>query len=284
MFKLFSLLLRRLRRSWLYGLLSVTVAISLCIGSQQPGYTFSWSDLIRGGIQVIQLSNLSDSQEVKVGSQINQQLISQGQIRTYRNAQLNRYVNQIGQQLARNSDRPNIPYTFQIVNDRSVNAFATMGGFVYINTGLMRLADNEAELASVIAHEIGHIAGRHAVKQMRQRAINQGLLSATGLDESTVVQLGVQLAVNLPHSREDEFEADRMGLATLRRTGYAPAGMISFMKKLQRQSASVPTFLSTHPATSDRVVTLQRKVDPRTADRGRGLNQQAYKNQISSLR
>ncbi len=284
MFKLFSLLLRRCRRSWLYGLLSVTVAVSLCIGSQQPGYTLSWSDLIRGGIQVIQLSNLSDSQEVQFGRQINQQLISQGQIRTYRNARLNRYVNQIGQQLARNSDRPNIPYTFQIVNDRSVNAFATMGGFVYINAGLMRVADNEAELASVIAHEIGHIAGRHAVKQTRQKAINQGLLSVTGLDESTVVQLGVQLAVNLPHSRDDEFEADRMGLATLKRTGYAPAGMISFMKKLQRQSASVPTFLSSHPATSDRVVALQRKVDPQTANRGRGLNKQAYKNQISSLR
>ncbi|MFM7578978.1 MAG: M48 family metalloprotease, partial [Microcystaceae cyanobacterium] len=138
-----------------------------------------------------------------------------------RNRPLNEYINEIGQHLAQNSDRPDLPYTFQVVNDRAINAFATMGGFVYINTGTILAADNEAELASVIAHEIGHITARHSVTRMRDMALSQGLMTAAGLQESTIVNMGVQLAVNLPMSREAEMEADQLGLKMLTRAGYA---------------------------------------------------------------
>jgi len=138
MFNLFSFSSRRYRRRWFYPLLSFVVAFSLWVGSPQPSQALPWFDLLIRGVQVIQLSNISDKQEVQIGRQINQQLVSR-EIRLYRNREINDYVNQIGQRLVKNSDRPDIPYTFQVVNDKGINAFATMGGFVYVNAGLMTL-------------------------------------------------------------------------------------------------------------------------------------------------
>jgi predicted Zn-dependent protease len=135
----------------------------------------------------------------------------------------------------------------------------------------------------VVAHEIGHIVGRHAIKQMRQQAISQGVLTAAGLDRSAAVQIGVELALSRPNSREDELEADQLGLTNLKRAGYAPVGMISFMRKLLKQGGSVPSILSTHPATSERIKALEAKVDPQTANSGMGLDTQAYQSKISSL-
>lgn len=229
---------------------------------------------------MIQLSNISDQQEIQIGRQINQQLVS-SDIQLYRNSDVNRYVAQIGQRLAANSDRPDIPYKFQVVNDDSINAFATMGGFVYVNTGLLKLADNEAELASVISHEIGHIARHHALEQMRQTAIAGGVATAAGLDRNAAVQIGVDLALRRPNSRKDEFQADQAGLQTLGRAGYAESAMISFMEKLL-SSRSVPSFLSTHPATRDRIAALQRAIDPQKAN-GSGLDNATYKAKIRPL-
>ncbi|MDJ0690864.1 MAG: M48 family metallopeptidase [Xenococcaceae cyanobacterium MO_188.B32] len=281
MFKFFSW---RFRKSWFYTLISIFSAAIVCLTNIQPSYSISWFDLIRQGVQVIQLSNISNKQEIALGKQINEQLIKSGQAKIYRDRQITNYINQIGQKLAKNSERPDIPYTFQVVNDKSINAFATMGGYVYVNTGLMLAAENEAELASVIGHEIGHIVGRHAIEHMRQRAISQGILSVAGLDQSAAVQIGVDLAVNRPNSREDELEADRLGLANLKKAGYAPSGMVSFMKKLLKQGSSGPKILSTHPSTSDRIQALNSKIEPSKANVGAGLNSQAYKRNISSLR
>ncbi|HHP7230859.1 MAG TPA: M48 family metallopeptidase [Xenococcaceae cyanobacterium] len=270
-------------KRWLYGILALIFAISIGLSNAQPTRANSWLELLIRGAQIYQLSTISDQQEVELGKEINQELIKSGQAKIYRNAEINRYINQIGQRLAQTSDRPDLPYTFQVVDDPNINAFATMGGYVYINTGLIREAANEAELASVIGHEIGHIVGRHAIEQMRQRAIAQGVLSAAGLDRSQAVQIGVDLAVSRPNSREDELEADRFGLANLKKAGYAPSAMVSFMEKLLQQGGSVPTFLSTHPATSERIKILQQNIDSTTANVGNGLNNQAYRSRVSSL-
>ncbi len=268
-------------RRWIYPLLSLVVAMGLWVGQPIAARAISWGDLILNGVQLIQLSNLSDRREVQLGQQINDQLTS-SQFRVVKDPDLNRYVNQIGQRLAANSARPNLPYTFQIVDDKSVNAFATMGGFVYVHVGLLKLADNEAELASVMGHEIGHITARHALKQMKEAAIQRGLAGAAGLSNSTAVAIGVELAINRPNSRKDEFEADQLGLKTLTKAGYAPGAMTAFMSKLMTQS-SVPTFLSTHPATGDRVTRLNQAINPATAKKGDGLDNTAYKTRIRAL-
>lgn len=276
-----SFFYRRANRRWLYPLLSAVMALFIWVGLPQPGQAIPWLDLILRGVQVIQMSNVSDRQEVQIGRAINEQLVTR-EIRLYRNPQITRYVNEIGQRLASSSDRPDIPYTFQVVNDKSVNAFATMGGFVYIHTGLLKAADNEAQLASVLAHEIGHIASRHALEQMRQSAIARGVAAAAGLDRNLAVQIGVDLALRRPNSRQDEFEADQKGLEMLTNAGYAPAGMVGFMEKLLR-GGSVPSFLSTHPGTQDRIKALERAIDPATANVGEGLDELAYKRNIRVL-
>lgn len=277
----FSLLWRRCRRRFLYPLLSLVLALSVIFITPLVAQA-SLIDLIFNGIQAIQLSNISDRQEVQIGQQINRQLVST-EIKLYRNQEITSYINQIGQRLEQQSKRPDIPYTFQVVNDKSINAFATMGGFVYIHAGLIAAADNEAQLASVMAHEIGHIAGRHAIAQMRQAAVTRGLAAAAGLDRNTMVNIGVELALQRPNSRKDEFEADQMGLDTLKKAGYAPSAMVGFMEKLLKKENSQPTFLSTHPATSDRIKALEQAIAPATANVGEGLNNIAYKDKIRVL-
>ena len=282
MLNLFSFLSRRYQRRWLYPLLSVVIALSLVLGSPQVTQARPWFDLIFRGVQILQLSNISPRQEIQIGQQINQQLVS-SEIQLYRNSEINRYVDQIGQRLAQESTRTDIPYKFQVVNDKNINAFATMGGFVYVNTGLLTAADNEAQLASVMAHEIGHIAGRHAIGQMRQQAIAQGVAAAAGLDRNLAVRIGVDLALRRPHSRQDEVEADELGLDTLQNAGYAPVAMVDFMEKVLKKGGSVPTFLSTHPATSDRINALEQAIDPARSNVGDGLDTNAYRSKIRVL-
>ncbi|RCJ18495.1 peptidase [Nostoc sp. ATCC 43529] len=273
---------RMWRRRWFYPLISVVVALSLCLGTALPGRSLEFLPLILQGVQVLQLSNISDRQETDIGKQINQEILG-SQVRLYKNAGVNSYVEQIGRRLAANSDRPNLPYTFQVVEDDAINAFATLGGYVYVHTGLLKAADNEAELASVIAHEIGHIGGKHLVKQMRQKAIASGVASATGLDRNTAINIGVELALNRPRSRQDEYDADKRGLKTLTRAGYAQSGMVSFMQKLLKKGGSVPTFLSTHPGTSDRIANLQRAIKSQPSNGTYGLDSASYRANIRPL-
>jgi beta-barrel assembly-enhancing protease len=281
MLNYFSFHISRFYRRWLYLLLSVLVTLGIFVGSPQKTQAISWFDILTQGVQILQLSNISDQQEIELGKQINQQLIN-SEIQLYKNPKVNRYVNQIGEWLAANSTRPNIPYIFQVVKEESVNAFATVGGYVYVTTGLIKAADNEAQLASVIAHEIGHIASRHSIEKMQETAISRGIVTATGLNRSKAVQLGVDLALRRPNSRQDEFEADQRGLITLRRAGYAPSAMVAFMEKLLNQR-SLPSFLSTHPATSDRIAALKSEIARQPTNSNGGLNNLAYQLKIQPL-
>ncbi|MEC4815002.1 MAG: M48 family metallopeptidase [Scytonema sp. PMC 1069.18] len=280
--KRFSINLRISRRSWFYPLISGVVSLALCLNIQTPSQAVDWLPILMQGVQVIQLSNISPRQEVDIGRQINKQLLS-SEVRLYQNSEVNRYVERLGKRLAANSDRPDIPYTFQVVQDDGINAFATLGGFVYVNTGLLKTAENEAELASVIAHEIGHIGGKHLVKQMRQKAVASSVATATGLDRNQAIALGVDLALNRPRSREDEYDADRRGLRTLTRSGYAQSGMVSFMQKLLKSRSGVPTFLSTHPATSDRIQSLERAIKAQPSNGNAGLDKNTYQANIRPL-
>ncbi|PSB02524.1 M48 family metallopeptidase [Merismopedia glauca] len=274
--------LRTKVRRWFYPLLSLLVMWGVIVGTPQISQAIPLRQLLPGAVQFLQFSSISDKQEIQLGGQINKQLVN-GDVRLYRNSELNRYINGIGQRLARKSDRPNLDYTFQVVDDSAINAFATMGGYVYIHTGTIAAADNEAQLASVIAHEIGHIGGRHSIKQMKQALLAQGVTQILGVDSNKAVQIGVELALKRPHSRRDEYDADVRGLKTLKRTGYAPSGMVGFMKKLLNSGGGTPTFLSTHPGTQDRIEALQENISSTEANRGSGLDNAAYKSRIRSF-
>jgi beta-barrel assembly-enhancing protease len=269
-----------LQRRWLYASLSFLTIGIVTLGQPQLVRAAEWWQILIQGAQIIQLSNVSDAQEASLGAETNRAIL--GQVKLYRNPAVNSYIDSIGQRLARNSGRPNIRYTFQVVEDNAINAFATMGGYVYVNTGTIKAADNEAQLAGVIGHEIGHIAGKHSLQRVRQSAIAQGISSVAGVDRDRIVQMGVQVALTLPNSRQDEYDADRRGLTMLIQSGYAPIGLAEFMKKLAN-SNSAPEFLSSHPAASERATRLQNMIPAAYRNRTGGLNASVYKQNLRNF-
>lgn len=240
--------------------LAVLAAVTLSL-PVSPAQAFPWGALIRQGVQVLQFSNLSTRNEVALGNQIHNNLVSQG-MKLYQDQAINTYVNRVGQRLvSRSQGHRDYPYIFRVALDSRVNAFATMGGRVYVTTGLLKAADNEAQLASVLAHEIGHVKERHLVKQIRQRTLTTGVIgTATGLSQSQAANVGIELLVNRPQGREDEYEADQVGLEILRQAGYATSAAPDFMKKLL-SNRRTPTFLSTHPAVPNRLKALQVAIE-----------------------
>jgi beta-barrel assembly-enhancing protease len=281
MFARVALCCQWLSQRWLYSAIFAIVVSLITIGQPQAVRAADWIQILMQGAQVIQLSNMSDAQEASFGAQTNQSLIS-NKIRINQNPAVNAYVDRIGQRLAKNSTRPNIKYTFQVIEDNNINAFATMGGYVYINTGTLKAADNEAQLAGVMGHEIGHIAGRHALQHIKQAALAQGITSIAGVDRDQIVQIATQVVFTLPNSRQDEYDADRRGLTTMIQTGYAPSAMPEFMKKLVSNN-SAPEFLSSHPAVTERVANLQKMIPAAYQNRTEGLNVNTYKQNLRSF-
>ncbi|USR91176.1 M48 family metallopeptidase [Phormidium yuhuli AB48] len=271
----------RLPRRLLYGTLSLVTAVSVLVVSTPVGYGFSLFDILPNVIQVIQISSMSDRQEVALGRQINDRLVRD--VRISNNRQVNNYVNAIGQRLVAVSSRANLPFTFQVVEDDNINAFATLGGFVYVNTGLIRRADNEAELAGVVAHEIAHVTERHVLARLRQAAIAEGVMNAAGINPDVLVNIAYELVINRPNSRSAEYEADEVGMQLLIAGNYAPVGMINFFERLLSGGGGLPQFLNTHPDTRNRVARLREILDPSRAAVGDGLDSNHYRQQIQSL-
>lgn len=273
-----------------FGLLSSAVAAPAAAVTLQeatlapaahPALGFNLGDLIINTIRYIQVSNISDEQEVRIGSQINELLLEQ-QYQPYENPQVNQYVQQVGERLVDRSDRRDIPYTFQVVESDQVNAFAIPGGYIYVTTGLLRAADNEAQLAAVLAHEIAHVNERHSVEQLKRQVLAQGIADTAGIDSNTLAQIGYQLAVQLPNTREFEYEADEVGLEILRASDYAPIAAINFFENLMEQGGT-PEFLRTHPTTDNRIEALREQIDVETASSGAGLSSADYQSQIAPL-
>ncbi len=280
-----QLILDPLQRCHKFILAIVITALLAILATPNSANSFDLSDLLRivpAVIQVVEISNISDADEVKLGSQINRNIVTQ--VRLSRDRGANNLVKSIGAELVPQSDRPQIPYTFQVVEDRDINAFATMGGFVYINTGTISAADNRAQLASVIAHEMGHISGKHVLEQVKQQAITQGIVSLIGADRNEIVNIGTELALRLPNSREAEFDADRRGLQNLYNANYAVQAMPDFMQKLARNSSNAPDFLNTHPAVKDRIVALNQAIVENNLDGYKGLDNIAYQRRWRSAR
>jgi predicted Zn-dependent protease len=179
------------------------------------------------------------------------------------------YVNRVGQNLVRNSDAK-VPFTIKVVDDDSINAFALPGGFFYVNSGLILAADEEAELAGVMAHEIAHVAARHGTRQMtRGQWANFGTLpliflgGGVGYAARAAASLAVP-ATFMKFSRGFETEADFLGLQYMYKTGYDPQAFISFFEKVQAQEKKKPGSMakvfSSHPQTPDRIEHSQKEI------------------------
>ncbi len=248
--------------------------------ARSPLVAINIFDAIRGTVQYIQVSNISDEQEVAIGQQTNEQVLSQYQL--HNNAQIQEYVSNLGQELVTNSDSRDIPFNFQVVASDEINAFATPGGFVYVTTGLLKAAENRAQLASVVAHEIAHINERHGVKNLQKAVAAQGIASTVGVDTNTLAQVAYQLTVDLPQSRSFEYEADRSGLIILQQTGYPAEAFAQFLTKLE-DSGGTPEFLRTHPSSENRIEAVTQKAQASEAANNKGLDNAEYQSNVLAL-
>jgi predicted Zn-dependent protease len=189
----------------------------------------------------------------------------------YTDARLQEYVQSIGMKLARASERPNLPWHFTVVDSPAVNAFALPGGYLYITRGILPFLDDEAQLAGVLGHEIGHVTARHAAQQYTsQTGAGLGLtLLSIFVPEARPFQGVAEQAAGLlflKYGRDDELQADGLGVRYASRTGWNPSGvqdMLTTLGRLDKASGStkgVPNWLSTHPAAEDRVRTVEASV------------------------
>ena len=184
------------------------------------------------------------------------------------------YIDRIGRALAARATGPQYPYTFDVANYREVNAFALPGGPVWVHRGTIEVAETEAQLAGVLAHEVAHISERHAADQLTKSVVANfglGLLGALlgNSGGANAAQIAARFAAGgafLKFSRDDEREADRVGAEIMHRAGWDARGMVEFMRVLdeqaQRNPNAVEVFFSTHPPPQNRVELLQ-EITPR---------------------
>jgi len=240
---------------------------------------------------------ISQQQEVQMGQQYAQQI--NAQLPIIQDPELNRYINVLGDSIARLTKRADLDWHFFIVDAAEVNAFAVPGGFVYVNRGLIERADQMDELAGVLGHEIGHVVKRHTVKQMeKEQGANVGLTLAcilTSICNSQVAGAAINIAggaVFARFSRQDEAEADDEGFINVVRAGISPVGMVTMFRKLleERKSrpAGVEAWFLTHPLEEDRITAVQARINqlppPTLARLGTDTrNFHAFKARIQSL-
>jgi predicted Zn-dependent protease len=179
------------------------------------------------------------------------------------------YVNRIGQNLVRNSDAK-VPFTIKVVDSDEVNAFALPGGFFFVNSGLILKADNEAELAGVMAHEIAHVAARHGTRQATKgQLVNYGTIPLIFMGGWTGYAIRQAASVAIPmgflkFSRGMETEADMLGLQYMYKTGYDPTAFVDFFEKIQtmekKKPGTISKVFSSHPPTASRIKKAQEEI------------------------
>lgn len=222
-----------------------------------------------GDRNVAHKSIISQEKEIAIGKQYADQIDKQAKI--LKDPVINEYVNRVAQNLARNSDLK-IPLTIKVIDDPSINAFTLPGGFMYLNTGTLLAADEEDQLAGVIAHEIGHAAARHWASQMTKATILQfAMIPMMFIPMTYAVYMGVMEAYMngiplafLRFSRRDEAEADFLGLQYMYKAGYDPNAFVGFFGKVmdeeRRSPGSMAKVFTDHPPTGDRIIASEEEI------------------------
>jgi predicted Zn-dependent protease len=241
-----------------------------------------------------QFSLMSESQEIAIGQEMDGQI--RREMGIYDDKALQEYVASVGHRLARGSERPNLPWHFAIVDSPAINAFALPGGYIYLTRGIMPFLGDEAELAGVLGHEIGHVTARHAAQQYSRATGAQlglvlgsifvpGIQQAAGLAES-----GLGLLF-LKYGRDDELQSDALGARYAARAGWSPSGVAGMLSTLDRVSETsedrrgVPNWLATHPSPADRVERVQAAIKEAEAEAHevRPVDRDAYLRRLDGL-
>jgi len=239
-----------------------------------------------------EFSLMSEAQEIQIGQEMDPQV--RQEMGVYEDAGIQQYVQRIGSSLAGLSQRPALPWHFAVVDSPAVNAFALPGGFVYITRGILPYLDSEAQLAGVLGHEIGHVTARHSAQQYTRATGGQLGLAALGIFVPAAQQFGqaAETAMGvlfLKYSREDEIQADQLGVDYASKGGWDPAGVSEMLMTLGRLDATatdrngVPNWLSTHPQPADRVEKVQAAVSELRAGRQWRSDRAGYLQQIDGV-
>jgi predicted Zn-dependent protease len=220
--------------------------------------------------------------EIKMGADFHQQITAQYNLST-RTADVER-LERIGQKLAQVSDRQDYEYNFYLIEKDEINAFTTPGGSIYFFTGLYDKLKSDDEIASVLAHEIGHCAARHVIKKF-QAAMGYNLLGGLIIGQLAkeemarrVATMGSNTAMSLVFSaygRRDEYEADRLGLKYMDLTGYKLEAMVTTFEVLEKESKGprMPVFFQTHPYVKDRITAVKKEIERIQAESVRVVSQ-----------
>ena len=266
--------------------LAVSIVVSLChLASAAPADETSTAQPVKakhdGGINDINaIGNrnvgcgrgvgnwYSVESQISLGREYAQQVDSSSKL--IKDPVITEYVNRVGQNLVRNSDSK-VPFTIKVVDSDQINAFALPGGFFYVNTGLILAADNEAELAGVMSHEIAHVAACHIAREQTRGTLAQLasiplIMVGGGIGLAAQEAAGLALPITfLKFSRGFEAEADYLGLQYLYKSGYDPQAFTAFFEKIEAQEKKKPGTLSktfdTHPPTPDRVEKSQEEIE-----------------------
>jgi predicted Zn-dependent protease len=240
-----------------------------------------------------ELSLVSESQEIAIGQENDRAIVAE--MGLYPDEELQQYVGAIGKEMAARSERPELPWTFRVVDDPVVNAFALPGGYIYITRGILAHFNNEAELASVLGHEIGHVTARHSAQQLTKAQLAQvGLIGGLILAPEAAQQYGglAQQAMGvlfLKFSRDDERQADDLGLRYLVREGYDPRPMPEVFETLRRVGEAaggerLPSWLSTHPQPENRAVRIAEQIQALGTDfSNAAVERDAYLDKLDAL-
>ncbi len=242
-------------------------AILLAIVFELSNVTLDARTKIKPGFNLF-----SQQQDVELGQESVKE--AEKQLVLLNDPQTVNYVTQLGKKLAAKSMNPNYPWTFKVVNDPSINAFALPGGFIYVNRGAIEAADNEAQIAGVIGHEIGHVVARHGTNQMSKALLPQlglsmlgGLTKGKGGWGALLAQYGVPLGLNLyflKNSREHEAQADLLGTQEMADVGYDPSQLALFFQKLEGQGSSstsgAASWFADHPSPENRVQSIDKEI------------------------
>lgn len=240
---------------------------------------------------------ISTQQEVQMGQDEAAQ--ANAQLPIINDPEVNRYINVLGDSIARLTSRGSLDWQFFIVDSKEVNAFAIPGGFVYVNRGLIERADHMDEVAGVLGHEIGHVVKRHTVKQMQQeQKANIGvtlvcvLTSICNNQAAGTVINAAGGAIFAKFSRTDEKEADDVGFDNVVRAGISPVGMVTMFQKLlderKTRPAGVDAWFQTHPLEEARIADIQSKINKLPPDQLARLttdtqNFHSFKRHLASL-
>ena len=214
----------------------------------------------------------SSQQDIEMGREAAQE--AEKQLNLLNDPSAVNYVTQLGKKLAAKSMNPNYPWTFKVVNDSAINAFALPGGFIYVNRGALEAADNEAQISGVIAHEIGHVVARHGTNQMSKALLPQlglaalgGLTAGKGGWATTLAQYGIPLGLNmyfLKNSRTAEAQADLLGTQEMTDAGYDPNQLAHFFEKLEQggggKVSGAAAWFSDHPSPENRVKSIDKEI------------------------